>query len=413
MSTSKPSRAVKQLQPKQQIASKRIKRKRSKKMPDAIPYNKPISDRMLYGGAVSTGPPFRGQNVEKYYGQAGNLTQDGLAFLKCAFAPPDFANSRLSGVPDDFNGKSLVKKHRYVQAITFIPGNDAYILVLPTPGYAYWTASVAAGTPILASTIFQGIPYSDTATIFDGNGVAGQSTADIVDKFRFVSQHFEMVSTTNAMSWTGNIQVWKMPVQLGVRNSSSAADIYTVTGIQGTNATNADQYTAPFNMGVYSAAYNTGASFHFSQILEGVNIIPVTPVAGQTFGVLSAANIGFTGFDNQFDSICVKVSGIGANTLDTAIIKTWACVEYQVVTGSLLYEYQSFSSCDERALKLYRQIINNLPVGVSVDDNEAFWKRVLGIIRRISGGLAFVPGPYGVVAGGVNTIASALEELTM
>jgi hypothetical protein len=351
-------------------------------------------------------------------GGRATISQDGMSFLKCAFAPPDFANSDVRGVPDEFQGKSLVKKHRLVSSQAFSSAStDYYFLVLPTPGYAYWTATVTAGTSILSSTVFTGVPYADCATFFNSGATAGASTADIVDKFRYVSNHFELVPTANQMTWSGNVQCWKFPATLFVRQNNlttgaEGGNLWSIAGLQALNATNADQYTGPFNLGVYAGTYNTGAKFDFSQILEYITAVPSTPYSALgDFGQLSATTNGFTGFDNQFDSMVIKVTGMGTNTANTAIVKAWACVEYQALPGSGYYEFQNNSPCDLVALDLYRKVINQLPPGVSFVDNDSFWQRVLQIIRQISGGMSVMPGPYGMAAGGVNKISNALEQM--
>lgn len=339
------------------------------------------------------------------------VSPSGMAFLKCAFAPPDFAASDVRGVPDTFQGKSLVKKHRFIGNLTFPSATDYYIFLLPIPGYAYFTFSVPAGTPMVSGTTLQGSTYSDFANLFNASGQGSRNNADVVNRFRFVSNHIEIIPTTNAMSWTGNLQVFKIPLQFTIRPTAAADNAYTITGLNGVNASNADQYTGPFNLGAYSGAYNTGNGFDFSSIMEGMNAIPSVVVAGD-FGIVNCAS-GFTGFDNNFDAICIKLSGVGANANNSCIIKTWACVEYLAVVGSSVYEYQTFSASDPMALDMYRRIIRELPVGVSFLDNEGFWTRVLSIIKRISGVAAILPGPYGAMAAGVNMTATALESLTL
>lgn len=368
----------------------------------------PITGKTAYNQAIKS--MVRGGRL--------SLSEDGMSFLKCAFAPPDFANSNVRGVPDEYQGKSLVKKHRLVTSQAFSEAStDYYFLVLPTPGYAYWTATVTAGTPITALNAFTGVPFADCATFFNSGGIAGNSTADIVDKFRYVSNHFELVPTANQMTWSGNVQCWKFPAALFIRQNNltggaEAGNLWSVSGLQALNATNADQYTGPFNLGVYAGAYNTGAKFDFSQIIERVTAVPSTPYVDiGDFGQLKAPTNGFTGFDNQFESMVIKVTGMGTNVGNTAIIKSWACVEYQTLPGNGYYEFQTTSPCDKVALDLYRKIINQLPPGVSFVDNESFWQRVLQIIRQVSGGMSVLPGPYGLAAGGVNRISDALEQM--
>lgn len=343
-----------------------------------------------------------------------NLSQDGMAFLKCAFAPPDFAYNAVSGAPDDYEGSSLVKKHRFVSSLTVPANTDRYIILLPTPGYAYWQLDLAAGTaPNLTNAIFKGAPYSDFNTMFQP-GAIGVGSDDVVDRFRYVSNHIELVPTVNATSWTGSIQVWKGPVNLITRPGTNVSyDSKSVSGLQSSTATNANQYTAPFNMGAYSGAYNSGAKFDFTQITSYTANVPNVIELGD-FGQLTPLSSAggaatFTGMDNNFESVFIKISGVGANTTNSYVLKTWACVEYQVVTGSSLYEYQTLSPCDPLAMKLYREIIKQLPIGVSYLDNDTFWERVLGIIRMISGGMSFIPGPVGAIAGGINAAATLLS----
>lgn len=416
----KPQRAQRQLA-KQIVAvsmSKSARRRRRRQMQDAIPYKSDTSYPAVQAPGISSGMIQRAQmNRARQMLTSSKMTPDGIAFLKCAFAPPDFAAAKLLGVPDDYEGKSLVKKHRLISSQSFNKANtDYYILLLPTPGYAYWVATVTAGSPVLASTVFVGVPYSDSTQLFNTSGTAGTSLADVVDKYRFVSNHFELVPTTNQMTWTGNVQTWRLPVSMIVRQQGGAGggDILSVTGLQGTNSTNSDQYTGPFNLGVYSACYNSGAKFDFQSITENLVQLPPTvlPAIGD-FAQLDGSAFGFPGLDSQFDSLVVKISGMGSNVSNTAILKTWACVEYQVVPGSSVYEYQNFSPCDPAALALYRRVINELPVGVAFVDNENFWKRVLAIIRRLSGTMSILPGPYGLAAGGVSSIATAIEQLAL
>jgi len=340
--------------------------------------------------------------------KGSRLTQQGISFLKCAFAPPDFAANDVAGVPDSFHGASLTKKHRMVNPFVCPASMDTYILVLPTPGIAYWTASVAAGTQILAATVFTGVNYSDFATMFGGTA----TSADIVNKFRFVSQHIEIVPTVNQMTWTGSFQAWKFPCIVSLReNGASTANLLTVTGLQSCNATNANEYVSPFNLGLFCGAYNSNAQFDFQPILEDTGAVPSALVGGD-FGTLNPPN-AFTGLDSGFESLCIKISAVGTNANNSMLIKTWACVEYQCMPGNLLYEFTSLSPTDDLALKVYREVINGLPVAVPFLENENFWTRVLNIIRNISGGLSVLPGPYGLMAGGVNAITTGLSSVLL
>jgi hypothetical protein len=330
------------------------------------------------------------------------LTDDGVAFLKCAFAPPDFTATSVAGVPDDYQGPSLVRKHRLVSSNTLTSGQDVYLLLLPVPGIAVFSTQVTAGTSILANTIFTGTPYTDFSTMF---GAASTNNADIVTKFRHISNHLEIIPTVNQMTWSGQIQVWNVSVSVQTKSGGvNSSDIWVLEGLQGCNSTLANQYSGPFISGVYTACYSANPTFEFQPMIESMPALP-TAVGSADFGQISYTG-GIPGFDNGFQSKLIKISGVSAT--ESYILKTWACVEYQINPNSGLYEFQSLSPNDKMALDLYRKIINELPIGVPFDQNEGFWKRVLSTISMISGVTANIPGTFGAVSRGVNLISNAV-----
>jgi hypothetical protein len=403
MDTRKTSKSVKMQQIQNNASSKS---KSSKRRARRAALNKAAGPPQL----LYPNPSYTNTGLRKMVSvNRKRLTPGGEAFLKCAFAPPDFAASAPTGVPDDFRGTSLLKKHRLVSTFNCTSSStDCYILLTPSVGgVAYWTALVAAGTGFPSTGNFTPVYYSDTTALFSGPG----AMASNFTKFRYVSNHIELIPTMNQMSWAGSIQAWKIPIAMAIRSTTTVADnLYTVTGLESINATNANQYTGPANLGVYSAAYNTGANFDFQPIIEGVVQVPNSIVSGTDYGRLAGA-IG--GIDPNFDSVIIKISGMGTNVLNSFIVKTWACIEYQVQVNSSVYEYQTLSPCDPYAMELYRAIILQLPVGVSFLDNDGFWQRVLGIIKTVSGALSAIPGPYGAIAGGVNAISTGIESLTL
>lgn len=394
----KISKPVKKTQVKQKSSSKKRRERKAMSKNSMNNASGPKLDAYPHASYSNTGIRARSTIPRRM------LTPGGEAFLKCAFAPPDFAASNPSGVPDNFRGVSLLKKHRFVGTYTCnVAATDYYIVMIPSVGgTAYWGTTVAANTPILESTPFYAAYYSDTASLFP----SAATEAGVFTKYRYVSNHVELIPTMNQMSWSGSIQSWKAPISM----IAKPGGLYTVTGLAACNATNANQYTGPTNLGIYTAAYNTGSNFDFQDIKEGIAAVPAVLVSGTDFGQL-VGNQG--GIDPQFESVIIKISGMGASVSNSFIIKTWACIEYQVVPGSGIYEYQTLSPCDEYAMELYRAIIMQLPIGVSFVDNENFWRRVLGIIKNVSGTLSFLPGQYGAISSGVNMIASGIDSLTL
>lgn len=339
-----------------------------------------------------------------------SISPAGMAFLKCAFAPPDFSGSNVSGYPDSYSGLSLVKKHRLTQTRTMTASTDRYFLLAPIPGIAYCFLDKTANSAVTANDNWTAVTYPDYNSLFSGSSV----TADVVTDFRYISNHIEIIPTVNQMTWTGGIQVMKCQVSMSIRPNNLAGppdNLFTITGLQAVNGFgNANQFSGPFINGLYSGAYASDSSRDFSRIIEGITTMPDTIVTGDFTQINT---IAFPGLDNTFESVIVKISGIGTNTNNSFMIKTWACVEYKVVVGSVLYEYQSLSPCDPVALELYRKIVALLPIAVTYMENENFWTRVLSIIRRVSGAMSVVPGPYGLMAGGVNAISTGLEQLVV
>jgi hypothetical protein len=351
--------------------------------------------------------------------QRHGISKDGWSFLKCAFAPPDFAANDVSGVPDDFRGASLVKKHRSITPFLINASTDYYFMLSPTPGVAFWYCALAAGTVPNSSMVFNAAGYADFAQLFGPPG-AGTSTSDIVTKFRFISNHFELVPTVNAMNWTGVIQAYKIPLAASYRNEATAVsttiNAVTISGLESVlGSGSANQYTAGFNMGVYTGAYNIGTQFGFKEILTNVGTVPftVSPGSGDWGQFSSSATGCFTGLDNDFETICIKISGVGSNSLDSCLIKTWACVEYQCNPGTSIYEYQSISPCNPPAIDLYRELALALPIGVPYTENSAFWERVLKIIKMMSAAGSFIPGPIGMISTGVGSVISGIESLAL
>jgi len=363
----------------------------------------------LRGGnapSVSTNPR-RPQKLSP----VGRITQSGFNFLKCAFAPPDFSNTGVTGVPDQFRGPTLLKKHRLVSQLALSAANDYYILLAPVPGFSVFTAAVATGTPIVAGTVFLGTPYSDFTNLF----ATPTTVADQVNSFRFISNHIEVISNNNQMTWSGNISVFKMPIKVSFRAAgvTSLADQIQITGLQSVNSTNANMYNGKLYDGAFSYAFSSSSTFNFCEILE--NLIQI-PMAADTsdFGILgtTGVTVPIPGFDNGFETVLVKISGM--NQAQSVTLKTWACVEYTPLDTSALYEYSNISpQYDAAAMAAYREIALSLPIAVPVVMNAGMWERVLRILRSITGIGSALPGSYGAISAGANMIVGGLQELTL
>jgi hypothetical protein len=342
------------------------------------------------------------------------VAKPGLEWLKMAFAAPDFPVLSPMGIPDDYTGRTLPKTFRQITSIT-IPSNDFTIIIPPIPGYAYGTFD----GPVVAASDIGLVDYTDMSSIF---GNSALTTADQVTAFRYMSQLAELVPTTNATSWSGSISCYKVPMKLAsvqVVNAIATippvninSTIYTVTGGQGISSTAQDQYTAPSNLGVFAAATSDNVNFPFTDVREGVPSYNTTARTGGT--AVPGTFASFTPPVNRFlpgwgelDTIVFRVQGAVDNTF---VLKTWAALEFQVLSSSALYQYTHISpSKDLAALQCYSAFVRACPIAVSYYENASFWQTLLGIATTVSGALSHIPGPWGALSGGVNQVLQSFK----
>lgn len=391
-----------------QYAGKKTMRRRIRLAPMAVAMRRINNKVASVRRSLNRGGNMGNKIATRSIIQKPGLSADGLAFLKCAFAPPDFAETQVKGIPDNYRGKTLLKKHRYTAPFTVLPSLDYYLLLLPTPGIAFWYLTTATGVKPDKLSVWTAVAYSDIAQLFPN----ANDAANIVNNYRYVSNHFELISTTNAMLWTGAIETFKLNPTLIQRTGTT--DMYSITGLNGVNSTQNAMYSGPSVKGVYLGCYNAQADFPFQPVLEGIMTGKVPAVIGTSdWGMLDAVGVQcFPGFYNGFESACIKMTGM--TSTNTFILKTWACVEYQVVPTSTLVDYTQVSpQLDAVALRAYREIMISLPISVTSAENEAFWRRVLTILRAITSVGSRVPGPYGMISGGANAVLSGINTLTL
>lgn len=343
------------------------------------------------------------------------ISRDGINFLKCAFAAPDFDGSAVYGVPDDFGGKSLAIKHRAVNTYNFLAGNDVYFLLAPVPGICYYILTKPTGIPVAAGDVWIPVTYANFDAIF---GTDGNSVNKLTQKYRMVSSHFELVPCTNNTQWTGNITAWKIPLQMYEAQTSfataNATNYFSISGMEAVNKTDADMYSGPFNLGVYGGVFNRGAKFDFNTTLRDQLALPNNANFSVANGDFCQLKGVIPGFDNNFESMVVRIGGVGVNDKNTCLLKSWSCIEYQFSPGSVMYESQILHTTqDPLALAVYKKVCLELPIGVSYMDNAGFWERVLGILSTMGIALSAIPGPYGAIAGGVGAAAAGLRELVI
>jgi len=349
------------------------------------------------------------------------LTEPGLSFLKCAFASPDFNTDPGKGIPDRFEGKVLSRKDVLNQSINFAADRDTFIIITPTPGVAYFSASVAAGTFPISTTTFNATPYPGFTSMF---GTTPQSRADNVSAFRYASLTAGLYPTSNMMAFSGSITVWKCPIKLSTVQYTSVAPLpvgipllgQNLIGLSGVQAVGPDNYAESFIKGCFTQSVCNEPEFEFSHVLEGVQVLPPVSVpAGTTYGqeftldAGAATAAGIIGWGNM-DTIVIRVSTPAA-AVNSAILKVWSCIEYRANPNSSLYQNAHDSpGLDEFALREYRNIARGLPVAVTAAQNAGMWDRVKSIIKASLSMASAFPGPIGMTATGLSSLAELFSR---
>lgn len=357
--------------------------------------------------------------------QMGKMTDAGLKFLKSTFAAPDFAGQgTFDGIPDDKTYS--VAPYRHILAadlfallgIMNVPLGQKLVLVqLPTPGVAFWWAVVTTG--VTPTTIFTPVAYDQFDSLFGQPAISGPAPpVDVnrnVNAFRMAGNSIELICTSNSTQWSGSIRALKGNCSLSTSSNlyspdGSWANFETTTqivGLENANSTGAASFIAPSNLGVFMTAVNKEVIFNSHEIPDSMGSLNGNNP--YTFGVLSGIFTGFGDLETNF----VILEGTSSPAYQTQFsVRCWQTVEYVPVNGTIIYNMSSISPrCDPVALELYRAVVADLPVAVTYFENDSFWKRLLSWTGKIGNALAGLPGPYGLIAGGVGGLASTVSNL--
>lgn len=352
------------------------------------------------------------------------LSPGGLGFLKCAFAPPDFNADPGLGIPDPFQGKTLCRKDVINSAVSFTAGVDTFVLICPTPGVAYWTTTVPSGTFPTATTTFVPVNFPGFNSMFPATSATVSNRTSNVAQFRYASMCVGLYPTSNLTQYGGSVTVWKVPLSLTnavVTDTvaSTSRVTYSISGLAGVQAVSQDNYTAAFIEGVYSQSICNEPEFDFHEIIEGIQLLPsvgtTTVQAGMECQFNAGADAtggGILGFGSM-DSIVIRIS-TPTGAVNSAVLKSWACVEYRPNPSSNLFQFAKDSPPhDALALEEYRMIAAEIPVAVACKDNSNFWERCKSIINSAINIGAMLPGPFGTVGQGLQGIRSLMQGLTL
>lgn len=334
---------------------------------------------------------------------------DRSGFLKCAFAPNDFATTGFVGVPDQYSGLVYSAAMEHVETISLAPGQTKYLLLAPSVGVAYIESSSLTG-------IWQNHKY---ATFDDMISYVSNPAGEVADQvhfsqFRYVSQTLELTNTTPLLSRGGVIKVQDVPLRYAAAiNQSSDYVIAKVNGLPATMTRKV--YADDASHGVYTVAVNQEEEFDWFTPLTGVQY-DLTLDFGEHGAVLEAhapggswATWAMKGWDNGFGSKLVQITAPDGQG-QTFEIKTTACVEFRPEPDTLLAAV-AHSSPQYNAVEMaiYHRLASRLPIAVRRADNAGFWEWVRKTAAAVFTGLSILPGPYGIAAAGLATTIGALD----
>jgi hypothetical protein len=344
-----------------------------------------------------------------------HFSEAGQAFLKCAFASPDFSVDPGKGIPDNFHGRTLAVKDCYTTALGFTPDTDTYLLVAPVPGYAYFRAEVPIGNNPLN---FVGVPFPTYTTNF-GSGTDRENN---FSKFRYASMAAGLYPTSNFMSFAGSIQAWRVDLNLAENQREAVnsvgppavMDQYLQKRIQGLQGVvpmaPRDNYSESFIKGAYTFAFDKSQDFEWNDFVSAENYLQSNNVSDK--------QLSFDGFHRltglgNVNSIVYKISTpLGAT--NTAIFRMWNCIELQPDTNSGLFQFSGVSPpLDDLALNTYHALKMRFPVAMPCAENAKFWETVLRVLQEVSRAGAYLPGPAGVMSGGLSTIVNSIAGLVL
>jgi hypothetical protein len=290
---------------------------------------------------------------------------------------------------------------------------DTYIVQSPIPGVAFYYGQHPAGVipTITTPLLLNAVRYADAASLFPVG-----SENDNVTEFRFAGMAIELVSTMNDMTWLGSLLTYKTRIALSITAGQPVAGSLLFSGsmingmdsilpIQSSN-NNTQALVTRSKEGVYAPSYNGQPDWRFMPILENQQTAFAPPLAPDLQPAMFTGGVVGVG-----DLVSTVIVIPAAATVQNFIVRAWQKVEYKVNTNSVLYPYSHDSpSHDPVALALYRKMAKDCPLAVPAADNANFWQTLLSIVGAGGSALAgILPGPFGLLAGGVGGLASLLS----
>jgi len=326
-------------------------------------------------------------------------------FLKCAFAAFDQADKNSVAIPDQFQGKIIPFRSDTTQTVTVKANTTTTIVVLSSPGNPFYLSEEDNLNSIYRATYDEAI---DDVLALRGDH------SDRASHFRTVSNVVDIFNVSSSINAGGTIKVCRFNLERSVElDNATRTEILTYNGFP--ISLNRDVYVDNLKYGANSVGVRDSVDFDFTPLIQ-----PGVPVkGGYPEGFTIPMNISTPdGTPASLEGVEGKfvTRGIGDNYGrifqftapdhdQTLQIRVNACYEFTPVPNTLLFEVASGSPpYDPAIIWLYKIISSEMPLAVRVSHNPDFWQFVRNIIQRSTGVLSHLPGPYGMIAGGINEL---------
>lgn len=309
------------------------------------------------------------------------------------------------GIPDEYEGRIITKEFQYNSNVTTSTTLDTYIIQVPVPGYAALICRRAAGTTNQFINASSGVTaYTDFSTIYPSNS----TMTTVVNQFRLASNIIELIPLMNQMTWSGSILVSKCNMQL-----EDTLTTFLQNTLGGTNGVNGclskPDAIFPGNHGCYAFARPCEPNYPFRSVLLNQLFSQVAGASSPGAAVTTEALFGLMTDGTLFPGVGALETTIiylpATATAQTYCMRTRQCVEYQINSTSVLWEYSRISApFDPLALRLLKAYCSQIPVACPFYDNESFWKRFVLWASKSVGNIDFLGEP-------INKIAKSLGDV--
>lgn len=253
---------------------------------------------------------------------------------------------------------------------------------------------------------------------------------------RVVAQGFEVRNVTNALNVNGAVTVWRNP-RFKDQGYKTSTIVDTIDGSTACIPNACDWLDLPEPPETGSEAILLPGSRTW-KASEGCYVVPVMAKSENPPSELNILNI--TATDDDGTLFAPPYTKTGANNLmryplilnvETPFNMQGAYFEglspETVLQLNVIYIVERFaddvnsdlatlsrpsSTYDAEALKLYSKITREMPPGVPVSENGfGDWiSGIAGVISKVAKAASFIPGPLGLIAGGVGAISGMVEE---